>query len=159
VAISTRPELALVAVDLQGGGIAAAREMLARLPRLQVVMVADDGAELVAAFRAGAAGYLLRDMSLERLPQTLWEAASGDSVAMPRSLMQELLNRFRDPNALRRTMVEGEPLTSREWQILSLLRTGLSTAQVSQRLSISVATVRSHRRRIRRKIQGVGATA
>jgi DNA-binding NarL/FixJ family response regulator len=124
-------------------------------------MVADDGAELFAALRAGAEGYLLRGMSLERLPQTLWEAATGTSVALPCSLMQEVLNRFRDPNALRRTLIEadGQPLTSREWQILSLLRTGLSTAQVSQRLSISVATVRSHRRRIRHKQHGVGATA
>jgi len=157
--INTRPELALIAVDLQGGGIAAAREILARLPRLTVVMIADDGSKLVAALRAGAEGYLLRDMSLERLPQILWEAASGTSAALPRALMKEILSCFRDPNALRRTLVDGEALTSREWQILSLLRQGFSTAQVSRRLSISVATVRSHRRRIRRKIQSIDPAA
>jgi DNA-binding NarL/FixJ family response regulator len=132
-------------VDLAGGGIAAAREIRARLPRMSVVMLADDGEDLFAALRAGADGYLLRDTHPERIAQTLWEAGTRSSVALPYRLMQQFLDRFRDPNALRRSLadVEGEPLTSREWQILSLLRNGLSTAQVSQRLSISVATVRS----------------
>jgi DNA-binding NarL/FixJ family response regulator len=73
---------------------------------------------------------------------------------LPRALFRQILARFRDPTALRRSLVtmHGEPLTSREWQILSLLRAGTSSAQIAHQLSISVATVRSHRRHIRQKL-------
>src|SRR5262245_9241027 len=60
-AIQTRPDVILISVDLDGGGIAATREILARLPRSTVVMIADDGGGLFPALRAGAEGYLLRD--------------------------------------------------------------------------------------------------
>jgi len=153
-ALATRPHVALIGVDLPGGGVAAARETLARLPQLMVVMLAADKDDLFPALRAGAEGYLVREMNLDRLPQTLWDAATGTSVAMPRVLMREILARFRDQSALRRSVVTADagPLTSREWQVLSQLRAGKSSALIARRLSISVATVRSHRRRIRQKL-------
>ena len=151
---ATELDLALLSVDVPGGGVSAVREILARQPQLTVVMFADDDDDLFPALRVGADGYLLRDMSLDGLPETLWEAATGSAVALPRELFQQILARFRDPTALRRSVVtaDGQPLTSREWQILSLLRAGTSSAQIAQRLSISVATVRSHRRHIRQKL-------
>lgn len=152
--LRTQPHIALLGVDLPGGGISAAREMLARRPQLTVVMFSDDDAQLFPALRVGVDGYLLRDMNLDRLPETLWDAEMGGAAALPRALFRQILARFRDTTALRRSVVtvDGRPLTSREWQILSLLRAGISSTQIAQRLSISVATVRSHRRHIRRKL-------
>lgn len=149
-----QPHIALLGVDLPGGGVSAAREVLARRPQLTVVMFSDDDAQLFPALRVGVHGYLLRDMNLDRLPETLWDAAMGGAAAFPRALFRQILIRFRDPAALRRSIVtaDGKALTSREWQILSLLRDGKSSTQIAQQLSISVATVRSHRRHIRRKL-------
>jgi len=153
-ALTLLPELILISVEHDGGGVAATREIVARLPNVKVVMVADDDRQLLSSLRAGAEGYLLRGDGSERLPDTLWGAVAGTSVAMAPALVYRMITGFRDPNALRRTIEDGNALTSREWQIQSLLRDGLTPVEISERLSISAATVRSHRRHIRRKLDG-----
>ena len=102
--------------------------------------------DLFGALRAGASGYLLKDIDPRRLPHAISDVLNGEA-AIPRHLAARLIREFRDRGPRRRTpAAAGEPaqLTSREWEVLDLLRQGLSTARIADHLSVSQATVRSH---------------
>jgi DNA-binding NarL/FixJ family response regulator len=152
-----RPELCLVEVDIPGGGIAAAELLLAELPSTSVVMLSAtvDSPRLFAALRAGARGYLLKDMDPARLPAALRGVLDGEA-ALARSLMGSVLDEFharergRHASQLSRLGVE---LTNRERQVLELLDSGLDTAAIGERLLISAVTVRRHVSEILRKLQ------
>jgi DNA-binding NarL/FixJ family response regulator len=143
-----RPAICLLQVGMPGGGISAAWEISARLPQTKVVMLTSsrDPAHLLAALRAGATGYLLSDMDLSRLPAALNDVVMG-KAAIPRSLVSYLVDEVRDRHARHRALLISEHvqhLTSREWQVLDLLRLRLSTSQIARRLVLSDATIRSH---------------
>ena len=156
VALRERPDLCLLGVDMPGNGIWAAREISARVPETAVVMLAvayDDG-DLFDALRAGASGYLLKDIEAARLPVALKGVLKGEA-ALSRKLVARLVDEFRERGRKRRVPVlaeRGALLTSREWDVLELLETGLTTAQIAERLFISPATVRSHVASILRKL-------
>jgi DNA-binding NarL/FixJ family response regulator len=156
-ALEARPDVCLLDVRMPGGGVGAAWEISARLPDTKIVMltVSRDDADLFAALRAGASGYLLKDIDPDRLPDALASVVAGEG-ALPGSLVARLVNEFRDRGPRRRAVLSpspGEPLTSREWQVLELMRDGLTTAQIADRLVISRATVRSHVAGILRKLR------
>jgi DNA-binding NarL/FixJ family response regulator len=127
-------------------GIAATREITTRLPGTKVVMltVSLDDDDLLNALRGGAVGYLLKDIDPGRLPYALNDAMEG-GAPIPRRLVARLVSEFRDHGPRRRPVAEpGYDLTSREWEVLSLLREGLTTKQMASKLFVSSATVRSH---------------
>jgi DNA-binding NarL/FixJ family response regulator len=147
-AVRERPDLCLLDIRMPGRGVAAAWEISARMPETKVVMltVSTEDVDLFAALRAGAAGYLLKGIDPARLPHALQDVVEGQS-AIPRELVGRLIGEFRDRGPRRRTLVgtgETSALTSREWQVLELLRQELSTAEIARRLVLSQATVRSH---------------
>lgn len=141
------PELCVLDVNMPGGGVAAAWEICARLPASRVVMltVSDDDRDLFPALRAGACGYLLKDMDPAALPAALLDACRG-GAAMPRSLMARVLASLRTREPRRRPLAgpAGVHLTARQWEIMELLANGLTTAQAARRLCLTEATVRSH---------------
>jgi len=94
-ALEERPDLCLLDVDMPGGGIAAARRIMASLPETAVVMltVSSDADDLVEALRAGAVGYLLKDADPARLPLTLRAVLDGEA-ALPRTLVHHLVHEF-----------------------------------------------------------------
>jgi DNA-binding NarL/FixJ family response regulator len=156
-AVRLRPDLCLLDVHMPGGGVAAAWEITGRLPETKIVMltVSDDQRTLLAALRAGASGYLLKDMDPKRLPHALDDVLRGEA-AMPRSLVARLIDEFRDRDPRRRATVADGPasqLTSREWQVLDLLRRGLPTSEIARRLVLSPVTVRTHVNSILRKLR------
>jgi DNA-binding NarL/FixJ family response regulator len=156
-ALRFRPGLCLLDIRMPGGGIAAAWEITARLPETKVVMltVSRDDDDLFAALRAGASGYLLKDIEPDRLPDALDEVLTGDA-AMPGALVARLVAEFRERGPRRRAVVTGAPeghLTSREWEVLELLRERRSTSEIAERLFVSQATVRSHVAAILRKLR------
>jgi DNA-binding NarL/FixJ family response regulator len=156
-ALRERPDLCLVEAGIPGDGIATAELLLAELPGTAVVMLSAtvDEPRLFAALRAGARGYLLKDMNPKRLPAALRGVLDGEA-ALPRSLMGSVLDEFRarergrHATQLARLGVE---LTNREREVLDLLDSGHGTAAIAQRLSISVVTVRRHVSEILRKLQ------
>ena len=156
-AVRERPDLCLLDVAMPGGGVAAAWEISARLPDTKVVMltVSEDDRNLFGALQAGAAGYLLKDMDAARLPHALVDALEG-RAALPRALVGTLIDQFRDRSARRRTVVTqaetDRRLTSREWQVLDLLRQGLRNSEIARRLVVSPVTVRTHVNSIMRKL-------
>jgi len=156
-AVREVPDLCLLDIRMPGSGIAAAWEITSRLPHSRVVMltVSRDDGDLFAALRAGASGYLLKDVDPGRLAEELRAVLAGDA-AMPRGLVTRLVSEFRDRSPRRRRIIAGPDapaLTSREWEILDLLRQGASTADIADRLTISRATVRSHVAGILRKLR------
>jgi two-component system nitrate/nitrite response regulator NarL len=147
-ALRQLPDLCLLDVRMPGSGIGAAWEISARLPDTRVVMltVSRDDRDLFAALRAGAVGYLLKDTPPARIADALAPVLAGE-VTMPTSLVSRLVEQFRDPAPRRRALLQRSPdcrLTSREWEIIDLLRRDLSTTQIARRLFISDVTVRSH---------------
>lgn len=147
-AIDHQPDLCLLDINMPGSGIAATWEITSRLPETKVVMltVSRDDSDLFAALRAGASGYLLKDTHPDRLGEALADVLAGEA-AIPRSLVARVLQEFRDRGPRRRVLLGGPgeaSLTSREWQVLELLRQDLQTSEIARRLYISQATVRSH---------------
>jgi DNA-binding NarL/FixJ family response regulator len=155
--VREKPGVCLLDIRMPGWGVAAAWEIHARLPETKIVMltVSRDHGDLFAALRAGAAGYLLKDMDPRALPRTLASVVEGE-VALPRELVGQVVEEFRDRSARRRTTLSDEReerLTSREWQVLDLVRQQLPTSEIAERLVLSPVTVRTHLASILRKLK------
>lgn len=147
-ALRLRPDICLLDIEMPGNGIVAAREIAERLPESAVVMltVSDDEHNLLAAVRAGAVGYLLKDSDPDRLAFALRGVVSGEA-ALPRRLMARVLDHVRDGESRRRIglrMPRSVRLTDREWEVLELMHDEMSTRDVARRLSVSPVTVRRH---------------
>lgn len=147
-AVAKIPNVCLLDVHMPGSGISAVWEITARLPQTKVVMltVSKEDRDLLAALKAGAAGYLLKDMDPRRIPHALSSVLDGE-IAVPRALVGSVIEEVRDRGARRRVPVGDDvsaQLTSREWQIVNLARHGLPTAQIARRLTVSPVTVRTH---------------
>ena len=157
-AVRERPDVCLLDVRMPGSGVAAAWEITARLPDAKIVMltVSDEDADLFAALRAGADGYLLKTMDFRRLPDALAGVCSGEA-AIQRTLVARVLDRFRGREPRWRRVVgdesAGQRMTSREWEVLDLLAQGRSTAEIAEELVISASAVRVHIVSIVRKLQ------
>jgi DNA-binding NarL/FixJ family response regulator len=147
-ALQHHPDVCLIDIHMPGNGIAATAEITSRLPDTVVIMltVSRNEDDLFDALRAGASGYLLKDMNPDRLPDAIRGVLSGEA-AMPRSLVAHLIEEFRERGRRRRVFLfhrQAVDLTSREWEVLELMRQGLSTGDIASRLFITQATVRTH---------------
>lgn len=142
-----QPDVCLLDINMPGGGIEAAAILAKAAPATAVVMltVSESPDDLLSALRSGAKGYLPKDTSPDRLPAALYGVLKGEA-ALPRTLVGRVLHEFRRLPAPTESPVEvdGVELTARESEILRMLGTGLSTIQISERLSLSPITVRRH---------------
>jgi two-component system, NarL family, nitrate/nitrite response regulator NarL len=142
-----RPDVCLLDISMPGGGIEAARRLAEVAPSTSVVMltVSENPDDVLAALRARAVGYLPKDMSPDRLSAALCGVLKGEP-ALPRALVGLVLHKFRDFTAAAADPVRvGEvELTARESEILRMLRSGLTTAEIGEILSLSPVTVRRH---------------
>ena len=150
-----QPDVALLDIHMPGNGIAAARAIAAEVPSTRVVMltVSRDDADLFDALRAGAAGYLLKDIDPSRLGHALTGVLEGEA-ALPRGLVAKLIDEFRNRDAATRRH-EGPfaKLTDREWEVLRLMQQGMSTAEMAADLFVTPVTVRTHVSAILRKLR------
>jgi two-component system NarL family response regulator len=154
--VRERPDVCLIDIAIPGGGIEAAAEIASRLREAtRIVMLEASGDErwLLASVRVGAVGYLSLNIDPASLCEALRDAFAGKAVISP-LLTARLLEELRDRSPHRRSGIGTDPvarLTTREWHVLDLLRYGLTTKAVAERLSLTPATVRSHIASIRRK--------
>ncbi len=156
VARELQPDLILLDLTMPGiGGLGALPLLRDAAPACEVVMVTASVAEenLLAAIRAGAAGYLLKTEPPERIVEFLRGAAEGEA-ALSGSVARRLLEKVRQgrhadagvPDSIARA------LSAREVEVLLLLDDHLSTDQIAARLFISEHTVRSHVKSLMRKL-------
>lgn len=161
-ALEHRPDVCLLDIHMPGGGISATGKIVGQLPDTAVVMltVSKNDDDLFDALRAGALGYLLKDINPERLPHALRGVIAGEA-AVPRSLVARLIDEFRGRERHRVPIVGSRTamLTSREWEVLELLRDGLTTKEIADRLYVSSTTVRSHVASLLRKLKVPDRTA
>jgi DNA-binding NarL/FixJ family response regulator len=150
-----RPELVLVDIALPGL-VPAVREVRATGTRAPyVVLLADPGKDeqIVAGVCAGAVGSVPRSVCPELLRKALVAVRAGESL-IPRALVPEVLAELR----LRAESTSEEPsshtsvLTTRERQVLEMMRSGMSTASIAEQLVVAPVTVRTHICAIRRKL-------
>jgi DNA-binding NarL/FixJ family response regulator len=145
--LQRRPQVCLLDVYMPGGGIEAAAELAKLAPATALVMltVSARTEDVLAALRAGAVGYLPKDTHPDRLPAALRGVLKGEA-AIPRAMVGRVLDEFRDLTAIASLPVHmgGVKLTGREAEIFRLLRSGHSTIQISDALSLSPITVRRH---------------
>jgi DNA-binding NarL/FixJ family response regulator len=157
-AVRKQPDICLLDIRMPGSGLAAAWEIAARLPQAKIVMltVSEEDTDLFTALRAGADGYLLKNMNMRRLPEALLGVFAGEA-AMPRELVARVLERFHGREPRWRPLVtarvsEGR-LTSREWEVLALLARRHTTAEIAASLVLSASAVRAHITSIVRKLR------
>jgi DNA-binding NarL/FixJ family response regulator len=155
-ALRERPDVCLLDIHMPGNGIHAAKAISHELPDAAVVMltVSREDADLFDALRAGASGYLLKDIDPARLPLALHGVLEGEA-ALPRQLVALLIEEFRERHRRRRIPLRGRrsaELTDREWEVLQLMRQGAHTEEIAARLFISPVTVRTHVSSILRKL-------
>jgi len=148
------PDLILLDLNMRGmDGIAtltALREANV-IARIVIYSVSDNDEDVVAAMRAGADGYLLKDMEPEILLERLKHAALGKMVISERLtevLASALRNKPKQP-----TTADINNLTQREKQILKLISGGLSNKMMARKLDIAEGTVKVHVKRVLKKLQ------
>jgi DNA-binding NarL/FixJ family response regulator len=130
------------------GGIAATRRLRAEHPEVRVIALTtfDDDDEVFAALRAGAVGYLLKDVSSERLVEAVLAAARGESVLQP-SVAAKVVARFAqlpDADAAPQPQPLVVPLSDRELDVLRLLAEGRSNREIAAALFLAEGTVKNH---------------
>ena len=134
--------------------VAVIRGVLKRAPGIAIVLLsASDDPELgLVGLRAGASGFLSKNVGLDALPRALRAAHCGEAVISRQLTMRIIdgMRRVRDDGAGLRPV--RSRLTSREWEVLDLLCEAQSTDQIAETLVLSPETVRSHIKNLLRKL-------
>ncbi len=153
-ALTLRPDLVLMDIRMpRMGGLEATRRIKAALPRVMIVMVtvSDDDHDLFEAVKAGAEGYLLKDMSGTEFGEMLAGLPNGEPP-ISRPLAGKLLHEFARQARGGPSLRVAEDLTERERAVLRLVAQGATNKEVAHRLSISENTVSYHMKNILGKL-------
>jgi DNA-binding NarL/FixJ family response regulator len=129
-------------------GIGATRRLRVEQPEVRVLALTtfDDDEDVFAALRAGAVGYLLKDVTSDRLVEALVAAARGESVLQP-SVAAKVVARFAglpEDDAAPRPQPLVVPLSDRELEVARLLAEGSSNREIASALFLAEGTVKNH---------------
>ena len=148
MAEALRPDVVLMDLHMPVlDGIAATRRLRVEQPGVRVLALTtfDDDEDVFEALRAGALGYLLKDVSSDRLVEALLAAARGESVLQP-SVAAKVVARLAQLDAAPRSRPQPlvVPLSDRELDVLRLLADGRSNREIAGRLHLAEGTVKNH---------------
>jgi DNA-binding NarL/FixJ family response regulator len=153
------PDVVLMDIRMpKSSGIEACRAMKEVAPSSKIVMltISDEEEDLFQAIRAGASGYLLKDIPLDEVADVVRAVHGGQSLINP-SMAAKLLTEFAALNKRdqeeRAEQVPPPKLTDREMQVLKLVAKGMNNRDIAKELFISENTVKNHVRNILEKLQ------
>ena len=156
IAPAVRPEVALMDLQLPGqSGVETTAQLVRADPELRVLMLSSSGedADVLAAVKAGARGYLVKSASPAELIDAVTRTADGEAVYSP-GLAALVLGEYRrlkqEKPSRQRYNAE---LTDREAEVLRLVAKGLTARQIAERLELSYRTVQNHVQNTLRKLQ------
>src|SRR5207302_1349908 len=134
-------------------GIEATRAIADAVPTAKILMltVSDEEEDLYEAVKAGATGYLLKEISIEEVANAIRAVVTGQSLISP-SMASKLLSEFNNLAKQAQQKVMVPKLTERELQVLKLVAQGMSNREVAEDLFISENTVKNHVRNILEKL-------
>ncbi|MFJ2768989.1 response regulator [Streptomyces sp. NPDC087300] len=151
-----RPDVVVMDIRMPGmDGIEATGLITAGAEPTRVIVLTtfDDDEYVYAALRAGASGFLVKDMALDDILAAIRVVAAGDALIAPsvtRRLIKEFADRPGTAPPSRDVLVEG--ITEREREVLTLVGGGLSNTEIAERLCISVATAKTYLTRLLAKL-------
>jgi len=150
------PDVLLMDVRMpRASGIEATKRLAESMPAMKILMltVSDEEDDLYEAIKAGAAGYLLKEISIEEVADAVRAVMQGQTLISP-SMASKLIQEF---NALakraeEKQQVPAPKLTDRELEVLKLVAQGLTNREIADQLYISENTVKNHVRNILEKL-------
>jgi DNA-binding NarL/FixJ family response regulator len=158
-AAESLPDVVLMDIRMpRSSGIEACRAMKEAAPSAKIVIltISDEEEDLFEAIRAGASGYLLKDIPLDEVADAVRAVYGGQSLINP-SMAGKLLTEFatlaRRDGEERVQEVPAPRLTEREMQVLKLVARGMNNRDIAKELFISENTVKNHVRNILEKLQ------
>jgi len=158
-AAESLPDVVLMDIRMpRSNGIEACRAVKEAAPSAKIVIltISDEEEDLFEAIRAGASGYLLKDIPLDEVADTVRAVHGGQSLINP-SMAGKLLTEFaalaRRDDEERAQEVPAPRLTEREMQVLKLVARGMNNRDIAKDLFISENTVKNHVRNILEKLQ------
>jgi len=156
-AAETLPDIVLMDVRMpRRGGIDACTAIHDVAPSTKIIMltISDEEADLYDAIKAGAMGYLLKEISIEEVASAIRAVHGGQSLISP-SMASKLLTEFAAmvKKTDERQQVPAPRLTDREMEVLKLVAKGLNNRDIAKQLFISENTVKNHIRNILEKLQ------
>ncbi|MFD9816037.1 response regulator [Streptomyces sp. NPDC059080] len=151
------PDIVLMDVRMpRRGGIEACTAIKEVAPSAKIIMltISDEEADLYEAIKAGATGYLLKEISTDEVATAIRAVADGQSQISP-SMAAKLLTEFKSmiQRTDERRLVPAPRLTDRELEVLKLVATGRNNRDIAKELFISENTVKNHVRNILEKLQ------
>ena len=153
LAAAVRPDIVLMDLRMpDGDGVSATERIVKTVPGARVIVLTtyESDRDILRAIEAGACGYLLKDTSPAELADAVRAAARGETVLAP-SVASTLVRQVRRPAP--------PALSSRETEVLRLVASGLTNAEIGKQLFISEATVKTHLLRVFNKLDVTDRTA